>query len=1484
MRHKLLPASLFLALLFFSFSGLKAQTFYNFAKKADQILISTAPVALPMDCLSANGYGQWTSGPGSSGSANLLSNKLTRGAGDNQQNGVLAYQPFAFNIGDAYPSGDAIKSASNLKGNTRYVWLNAARNAFYVEGFDPGSGAGVDISFSSLPGNDSIVKTAPSVATYPAFPAIINVAPAAAEPYGTADVFDVAIDASFLYIVWEQSTSSPYSVWVMVIKLSNGALTMGPTQVTPSAGGGRRPTVAVDVRYSGSTPAPFDVVCLSQTIPDDTSKVWWTQFNGSSFTSPAVVSQNYVDPLHGPQSWIAPLHARILAASEFGVSPSTSNQRGIYIIAQIKDPSTHIYFQHLFLNYLFNATLPWSSSDYCDGESNDVRFMHVNPTDPITCPVENGSFFPLKDNPIWAFANPYEGANSSDHVVEFTQFHCLYQLVRTGGTNTPSANNPLMIIRDHDVGNGFCVSASSSTTFLADPVASGNNYDGYCGAVNQMGVHVHWASVDSNYYCRDLRKFDQAIEENTLMTDVCEVADISSAVPEVLPNLILTLYGDPATNSFYTGFGNLCFDNNATLNIGSSTDAGADFVIAGTFKLNDVTAAFNVNPPTSPNWTLNFGAANTWDYYGNNRSNSALFGGTGSITMTGGSESTTATNVGDYVSSITSPVTVNVHPGTQIVIGPTSLTTTITATGAYFDFMTGTSVPHGTSGTADGAIVIDNNGSFTKCKLWSDDAGSDDPAIIIIGKNGEFVGGTHCTGSGDANYDGTYGSANNSTVSFTECWFQAGQSGGSTVGHAYIKTSGDESPSALTIAKGRLSGWSVNGNPMDGSTSPWWPISITQASFDKIQQFGIDIDESNPFGALAGCSISQLYSILINDNDFLDFNLARFNNANSDPPDGIIISGAPDGSLDDALRQSITVTHNTFEHTGGATSGSIEAAIQFLNATGDIGYNSITSAQTSANSEYAIGIWNHSVPVGSPAVTPTTWSFICDNTIAGATTAAHSTDNYFGYAKLNIFKYNEIGQVSGDNDEGHIDASSYTNNISFGYAGSSNSMTDLSGVHHDPILPELDDDAAYDTLIDNNSGGTQISLTGTSGAKVFLGLEPSYGSPPTAPTWTVYGENDIEGSPNQICSASSLALNDVSNNYWGGGAFSFCSGTTGTGGHLTSQPSSSGWSCSSGLITKKKNETPMSILNVDSTPPDCGSLYGWGYILSGEGPSVEPRGYDTLRMFLQQCPFYGDSTENNPDNSWNAFDFIRGAISSWPAGGAGRWSDFFSLLKQVLYYNPDTNWYCNDVNDMLIAPQSNGELDGICLYILQSGKCAGWDATFQAVLNEDRQNRHKLWLDSLGYAFLVKEDSLGMDGPSMWPDSIGADTLAHPFTDTTVPTLFQDSLEILLGPQYAGVQASTPITSQALLSAQLLENPMKDEIDISYEMGRTALVTMELRDVLGRSVPIANAKYQLEQPGNHTATLPAPNLPAGIYYLRVTTDVGDAITLKIVKE
>jgi hypothetical protein len=692
--------------------------------------------------------------------------------------------------------------------------------------------------------------------------------------------------------------------------------------------------------------------------------------------------------------------------------------------------------------------------------------------------------------------------------------------------------------------------------------------------------------------------------------------------------------------------------------------------------------------------------------------------------------------------------------------------------------------------------------------------------------------------------------------------------------------SGDESPSALTIAKGRLSGWSVDGNPLDGSVSPWWPISITQAQFDTIQQFGIDIDESAPFGALAGCSIAQLYSILINDNDFESY--FTTNHAN---PDGIIISGAPDQisggptTFQDDLRQDITVTNNTFEHTCGATAGSVEAAIQFINTTGDIGYNSITSSLTSDASEYAVGIWNHGVGVGIPLVTPTTWTFICDNTIAGATTAGLSTDNYIGYVKIDTIFYCATGHLSGANDAGHIDFSGYAYNIGSAYSGSSNSATDITGVHH-PSAP-LTDNPAYDIFTNNNSGGTQISLSGSSGATVFLGQ-----AGPGSGSWSFFGDNDIEGSTD-VASVTSVSLVDVSNNYWGGGSFVGTNVTYTGGTGLSSQDISRGFVCSSGLTTHEKGNLPLSIplgsLGDTNSMTHCDSLLsnGYDYLLDGQ----MEQSYDTLRLFLEQCPFYMGNKYNGGVPSWEAFIYAGSAFSGWTQGGVGRFPDFMSWLKKVLYYNPDTNWYCNDVDEMLTAAYSDETVEVICEYIIQSGKCPGLAAYFQETLTAVIQDRHKAWLDSLGRAFMIKEDSLGMEGPQLWADSIGADTLAHPFTDTTVPTLFQDSLEILLGPQYASsVGASSPISSQALLSVQLLENPMKDEIDVSYEMGRTALVTMELRDVLGRAVPIANAKYQLEQPGSHTAAIPAPNLPPGVYYLRVTTDVGDAITLKIVKQ
>ena len=326
--------------------------------------------------------------------------------------------------------------------------------------------------------------------------------------------------------------------------------------------------------------------------------------------------------------------------------------------------------------------------------------------------------------------------------------------------------------------------------------------------------------------------------------------------------------------------------------------------------------------------------------------------------------------------------------------------------------------------------------------------------------------------------------------------------------------------------------------------------------------------------------------------------------------------------------------------------------------------------------------------------------------------------------------------------------------------------------------------------------------------------------------------------------------------------------------------SPTGYVCSSGLetIKQKKGVIPQSLLQIDSSSDssECYALFGRGYLL--ESNNIEPDAYDTLRLFMEQCSQWTDGINSGSDG----FRYINGAVSGWSSGGSGRWNDFLTWLKQVLYLNPDTTWYCQDVYDMITALQNNQSAKMSAIgYVIQSGKCPGFDTV---LYNTASRARHTAWVDSIKIKYGYVDVPPTNAGYINMLDSINADTLAHPY-DTTVPTLFQDSLQILLGPQYASsVGASSPITSQALLSAQLLENPMQDEIDISYQMGRTALVTMRLSDVLGRTVPIANAKYQLEQPGDHKATIPAPNLPAGTYYLRITTDVGDAITLKVVKE
>jgi len=315
---------------------------------------------------------------------------------------------------------------------------------------------------------------------------------------------------------------------------------------------------------------------------------------------------------------------------------------------------------------------------------------------------------------------------------------------------------------------------------------------------------------------------------------------------------------------------------------------------------------------------------------------------------------------------------------------------------------------------------------------------------------------------------------------------------------------------------------------------------------------------------------------------------------------------------------------------------------------------------------------------------------------------------------------------------------------------------------------------------------------------------------------------------------------------------------------------------SSGTLDLRAKGAESQSINIQDTLPTwCDHLltYGTGYLDEGKWKES----YDTLRLFMEGCPFYHGGHWNAGIDSRDVFKYINSAISQWSAGGDGRWAEYLEWLKSVLYLNPDNEWYCNDVNSMMTALQTNEAAQmAVAKYMLESGKC--YPEIFEQYYNSASHWRHELWLDSIKFYYGEK----GFISHEL-EDSVNADTLRNPY-DSTIPSLHQVGLEILLGPQNAVAGRTGTTNSLALLDADLLDNPVSSDIGLSFEMGRTALVTMQLQDILGHSIPIENAKYQLEQPGIHQAHISAANLSPGTYYLRITTDTGETRTLKVVKQ
>ena len=533
---------------------------------------------LSMDCLAANGYGQWTlsssTGQGTNGATTypagwyLLANGLytpsTHYDAAAHDPTLLTNHPECIPPGvvqNGQVVGDVTvgepKATANLDGAETFVWPDqnpgTLHQDFQVQGFRQGS---VDLSLSFLANPHPPMNVITSAIT--PFTSISTGTPLHTVVSTTAaDEFDVCSDAAYLYITWCSSTNmspgvGPSEIWWEVLDINTMAVVAGPT----SAGSGMRPTIACDPRdnRNGGPAIHFDLAFIAPvagswlTLGGMTGgNPVWKDYNAGTWTTyPATVT--VLLPAGGTTTYYMATHVRALVSSVAGGAWYPA------CYAIVEGFSGDVLSPVLILYNQLDPHIPMGQAAYVDGDvmpPYGVPLGNPNPTDPIPAPITPQIGWPVKDAPIVAFANPYDNQNISSDIPSdwqaYDQFHCLYQLDLSGFPGQPpNQTYPLLIVRNSDNGetNPLQPNPNGST---ADTRLVLNQVEmsppppqpqllqypaSYCAAVNQMGIHVHWRSQANegspviHYYSRDMnRTFDEDIDENTLVTDQCTVSN-----------------------------------------------------------------------------------------------------------------------------------------------------------------------------------------------------------------------------------------------------------------------------------------------------------------------------------------------------------------------------------------------------------------------------------------------------------------------------------------------------------------------------------------------------------------------------------------------------------------------------------------------------------------------------------------------------------------------------------------------------------------------------------------------------------------------------------------------------------------------------------------------------------------------------------------------------------------------------------------------
>ncbi len=1358
--------------------------------------------------------------------------------------------------------------AANLNGSVRYVVVDpgsgaTARTDFFLSGLNDQRGISgdqeIDIKLDGLPNpakQRQIVQQV--IHSYIHATAYTNdgvnthvVDNGEADP---RDEFDIAMDKKFLYIVWNSSGN----IYATAILLSTGAAWQSAFLV----GTGTRPTVACDVRNNPTTPF-FAIAYING------GNVMAGEYSGNTAQNggPKPLLKKYNDPITaGFDNYICnATHARIVVSSVRNVTRVT----GVYV----RECDELILFNNL--GWATNSDgIHWDDKAwYVDGK----RAYNCMGSDPLPSPIppSTGGHYncvnAVEDKPIIAFANPYDNQSGT-----YNQFHCMYQLIVNNFGSV--IEKPLILVRGADNGFGNNPGGNTSDTrLLLDRTGgavqdNGSNLTSYCGAINQMGIHTYWKIGADHYYARDKRTFDEEIEEYTLVTNDCSIADGNTghggtAGTKLLGGVKFTIWSDPnygavdggsTTSGMYWQYPNT---NSATgffgeaLNVGSLSFSSASLALTvgasdGSTMANLYTMPVCDIAKIGSDGMITVNKGSTWDCYGS--AARPDWNGPGwknlNVNLNGPSTGPVTPNLNIHGGAVfwecnalncnyaminilydADVYLIGLNPSCSLVVDMNNHCSAAS--------VLSTNCPKtGLLRIGVKAIIDHSNiNSFIPMQDWFDD---EDHLTSVVLKNVVMLITTKNGYGNSSNF--TLNSTYNTYTNFAHVGDVPSGGAGSIILYDGRTCSDNGGPDKVVLDHDILNRIRFHGvTPGNGG------LELTYLHIKDWDLVPIFIEN----GLNGACIANVGYNdVTVENNIFENLIAGACTNVGDhpfDPAQGILIR-----NFNTTGRFSqVNVNNNDFSYyeasnnrslPSGYAAGYIETAIEFDKSTGNIMNNTITEDL------FFRGIWVHN-DFNSDKVQP----YLCNNTVKDQTgvfilglvsdNTGIESDHYTGYVNLNTIDGCTIGYMSDASDIPLIVHTTITNSKHYGIYlyGVPHAEVDLRGIHSPTPCTTCYDFAANNNISNNGSASNQAQITlGDQNQLIDLGKLP--GS-----SWGSWGKNQIitSGTPKLISTFSLTQANigSIDNNNWGSidpytpacpeAHFSVIY----TCGETKFSPwfDSSSWfscSCYSGSQgIGSKNAQPLSS---QSTIDTCIHLRTWAAVYPSN-EEVAQKQYDTLKLYIEKCGL-SDST------SWQIFTHLD-AANQFRSNDTNIYYQYRSWLLSVLYLNTIVpQYFCECMAAIMSTYQKTVEVLAIMNYLrTYHRECWGPPADKQYAQDS---------ATAVHYGYDVKYL------PSM--KDLGLDSILR---------------------LHDGVQGF----SSYLASFTSTPNPFSGETTLQFTLNRMTYISVSVYDELGRLV-WGDGKGSSLETGVHQVHIDGKNLPSGTLYARISTGFGEVKTLKLV--